>query len=210
MSGLSRSALFRAADPAVFGSALLLTDRVWDLHVSDGQVLTTVTFQGTHHRVCLTDDENFSWSCECPEALEGRCCAHVVTAGLKYVSARESDFREPRSVRVPTGPVEAAARSATAIGDIRALTALFDEALDVFGLPPREREHEYLRAVRAATAAVRQLYADGRSDVGEELYDNVSARIEETEDLVEDTDGEVGAAVSELGFAYEEVEGDLE
>ena len=167
MSGLSRSALFRAADPDVFGSALLLTDRVSDLRVHDGQVLTTVTVQGLHHRVCFSDKEEFSWICDCPEALEGRCCVHVVTAGLTYISARESGFRGPRPVRVPTGPVEAAARSASAIGDVRALTALFDEALDVFGLPPQERDQEYLRAVRAATAAVRQLYADGRSEGAE-------------------------------------------
>ena len=66
MSQLSTESLFRAADSQTFGSALLNLDCVDDLREDDGQVSGTVIHQGLTHRARISNEEHFTWSCDCP------------------------------------------------------------------------------------------------------------------------------------------------
>lgn len=223
MSQLSTESLFRSADSQTFGSALLNLDCVDDLREDGDQVSGTVIHQGLTHRARISNEEHFTWSCDCPAASGGAPCLHAVLTGLNFTLGRHRRDRRPRPARsgpydfpfdhdglmrrLRTGesepedpPLAIALLREVARGRCTELQALFDEALDVFALPAEERRPAYLRALHAAAETIGQFFVNGQRMSGEDLYITVSGYVAETIDLIEDPDGAVEAARSEIDW----------
>ena len=220
MPELSREHLLDIAGQPSFDRALDYLDRVSGRRFSQGRVHATVS--GTaRYRVQLTDEGDFSWGCDCPWALEGHCCKHVVAVGLVHLFDREHGERAPQvpeiaahlrsldheslvglllaeSEHSPALTLDLEARAAAASGDTDALTTLFESALEVSEPVPQEQAADYARAVHTAADTVRMLEEGGRAEAAAELFEAVCAYTEDAEDFVEDLEGEIAAALDQL------------
>ncbi|MBE2997682.1 hypothetical protein IDM40_03020 [Nocardiopsis sp. HNM0947] len=228
MSRLTTDILFRVADRSTFGLAMNTLGLVDELREEAGLVHGTVIHEGVTYRVRVSDDEDFTWSCDCSEPRGDTPCYHAVLIGMAYATGmlyRAWPYRPPRSPldvspipfdhdglmrRLRTGergpedpPLSVQILREVGNGRCHDLCLLFDEALDVFVLPAEEQRPAYLRALHAAAEAVGLFYLNGQPINGEDLYHWVMAYVEETENLIEDPDGAVEAAVSEINYMNE-------
>lgn len=220
MPELSREHLLDTAGQLSFDRALDYLDHVSGRRFSEGWVHATVSGRA-RYRVQLTDEGDFFWICDCPWALEGHCCKHVVAVGLVHLFEREHGDRTPQvpeiaahlrsldheslvglllaeTERSPALALDLEARAAVASGDTGALTSLFESALEVSEPVPQEQSADYARAVHTAADTVRTLEETGRAEAAAELFEAVCAYTEEAEDLIEDLEGEVAAALDRL------------
>lgn len=220
MAELSREHLLDTAGRLSFERALDYLDRVSGRRFGDGWVHATVS-GGARYRVRLTDEGAFSWDCDCSWAEEGNCCKHVVAVGLVHLYEREHGVPSLEVPSVeghlrsldqdalvgllltetehsPALTLELQARAAVAAGELKVLHTLFESALEITAPLPHEQAAEYARAVHSAADAVQSLEESGRTGAAAELIDAVYGFTEEAEDLVEDLDGEVDAALDRL------------
>lgn len=220
MPELSREHLLDTAGQLSFDRALDYLDRVSGRRFSEGWVHATVSGRA-RYRVQLTDEGDFSWGCDCPRALEGHCCEHVVALGLVHLFEREHGDQAPQVPEIaahlrssdheslvglllaetehsPALTLELEARAAVASGDMGALTSLFESALEVSEPVPQEQAADYARAVHTAVDTVRMLEEVGRAEAAAELFEAVCAYTEEVEDFVEDVEGEIADALDRL------------
>lgn len=220
MPELSREHLLELAGQPTFDRALDYLDRVSGRRFSQGRVHATVS-GAARYRVQLADDGDFSWICDCPWALEGNCCKHVVAVALVHLFDREHGEQAPQVPEVaahlrsldheslvglllaetehsPALALGLEARAAVASGAPGALTSLFESALEVPEPVPQEQSADYARAVHTAIDTVRMLEETGRAEAAAELFEAVCAYTEDAEDLVEDLEGEVAAALDQL------------
>ncbi|MBE2997685.1 SWIM zinc finger family protein [Nocardiopsis sp. HNM0947] len=220
MAELSREQLLHTAGQPSFDRALDYLDRVSGRRLSQGRVHATVSGRA-RYRVQLTDTGHFFWSCECPWAMEGNCCKHVVAVGLVHLFDREHGEQAPQvpevathlrsldheslvglllaeSERSPALALELEARAAVVSGDTGVLSSLFESALEVSEPVPQEQASYYARAVHTAVDTVRALEQSSREEDAQDLLEAVHACAEDAEDLVEDEEGEVAAALDRL------------
>lgn len=232
MSRLTTDILFRVADSTTFGRALNNLDLVDELREEAGLVHGTVIHQGVTYRVRVSDEDDFTWSCDCADGRGNTPCYHAVLTGLAFATGRHYRTWPPRPPRSPldvspfpfdhdglmrrlrTGeqqpedpPLAIALLHEVGNGRCHDLRLLFDEALDVFVLPAEEQRPAYLRALRAAAEAIGQFYVNGQPMNGEDLYYSVIAYVEQTEDMFEDSDHAISAAVSEINYINESMHG---
>ncbi|WP_017577712.1 SWIM zinc finger family protein [Nocardiopsis kunsanensis] len=220
MPELSREHLLDIAGQPSFDRALDYLDRVSGRRLSQGRVHATVS-GSARYRVQLSDEGNFSWGCDCPWALEGNCCKHVVALGLVHLFEREHGEQAPQ---VPDAAVHLRSldheslvglllteagyspaltlalelRAAAAAGDTEALSSLVAGELEVHEPFPREQAADYARAVHAVVDTVQLLEETGRAGAAAEVLEAVYAYTDEVEDFVEDDDGEIAAALERL------------
>ncbi|CAL9387031.1 hypothetical protein SUDANB121_01187 [Nocardiopsis dassonvillei] len=223
MASLTRATLRELAGPRSFDRGLDHLGRVSGLLRRGDSVRATVS--GTRrYRVELRTGGRFSWDCTCPWAQEGNCCKHVVAVALVHLYEQEHGPTTPavpdpeaylRSLdreellslllaetdRSPALALDLQVRAAASAGDTEALRVLLDEALRLTGPLPFDQAADYARAVRSAADAIGLLADSGRVEEAMELADRLHSLTEEAEDMVEDPEGDVLAALEHLrGF----------
>lgn len=220
MASLTRETLRGLAGRKSFDRGLDYLGRVSGLHRQGDEVRATVS--GTRrYRVELRTGRRFTWDCACPWAQEGNCCKHVVAVALVHLYEQEHGPTAPavpvpedylRSLnreellsllldeteRSPALALDLRIRAAASAGDLDALRALIDGALRITDPVPFEQAAEYARAVRSAADAVGLLTSSGRTEEAMELADLLYSLTEGADDMVEDPDGEVLAALEHL------------
>ncbi|WP_017611988.1 hypothetical protein [Nocardiopsis salina] len=233
MSRLTTDILFQVADHRVFGRALAHLELVDEIREEGDQVYGTLIHEGVTYRARVSDEEEFTWNCDCAEGRGQTPCFHAVVTGIAFAvdwHLRPWPPRPPKSPldvspfpfdhdglmrRLRTGeqepdepPLAVALAREVSNGRCHDLGLLFHEALDVFLLPAAEQRPAYLRALAGAREAIGQFYVNGQRDNGEELYDSVLAYVERTEDMIEDPDGAVATAVRMVVGIPDEVPGE--
>ncbi|MDT0330024.1 SWIM zinc finger family protein [Nocardiopsis lambiniae] len=220
MTSLTRESLRDMAGHTSFDRGIDYLDRVSGLLHQGDSVRATVS--GTRrYRVELRTGRRFSWDCTCPWAQEGNCCKHVVAVALVHLYEQEHGSTAPavpdpedylRSLdreellsallaetdRSPALALDLQMRAAASAADLDALRVLLDGALRLTDTVPWEQAAEYARAVRGAADAVDLLASSGRVEEAMELTDLLHSLTDEAEDMVEDPDGEVVAALEHL------------
>lgn len=220
MTSLTRETLHDLAGRKSFERGLDYLGRVTGLLHRDDSVTATVS--GTRrYRVRLDTGTRFSWDCDCPWAQEGNCCKHVVAVALVHLYEQEHGPTAPaapdvethlRSLdrdallalllaeadRSPALSLDLQVRAAASAGDTDALRTLLEGALRLTSPVPWEQAADYARAVHSAVDAVGLLASSNRAEEAMELSGLLHTLTEDAEDMVEDPDGEVLAALEHL------------